>query len=638
MKNLLLFSFSFLFSFLMELCAQNASYSIANIPASLLLNANEVVRMDRQVFTVESIRSGKLVCQKAVTILSKDSDANLQVLYYDKESKIKKLEGRLYNAFGQLIREAQKSEIIDQSAISDFSIYEDSRVRYLQMLHSEYPYTVVFDYEMELKGSAFCTYPNWHIQDYHTSVQAGSFTVSMPLGMQFFHRVLNIELSPEVQKANGREVFSWSVSNLPAISSEPNSPPSSTILPAILTAPDQFEWGNYQGSMTSWKAYGAFMYELSKGLDVLPESVADEVRRIASKTKPGRPRIDALYRYLQTNMRYVSVQLGIGGWQPFAASYVSEKKYGDCKALTNFMKAILKEAGIEAYPALIYSGVLDYEVQEDFAMPSFNHVILYVPSENYWLECTSNDAPPNYLGQSNSDRNTMLITPAGGRLLRTPELSAESNIESHSVAIKLQMDGGAQVQVQAQYSGANHEIWRAAAHEISHEQASNWLVENSALSSFSLENLEIKPSADRPESQVTYVANVSRYATKAGKRFFVPLNSVRPFGSVPISLEHRQHPVTIKQGYTERDEINIQMPEGYQVESMPDASNDLKTDFGSYHFSFTKDAERNSLLCRRELVIHAGTWPADRYDEYRDFFKQVAKLDSAKAVLVEKKT
>ncbi|NUO03217.1 MAG: DUF3857 domain-containing protein, partial [Saprospiraceae bacterium] len=249
------------------LLGQNASYSILNIPDSLLRNANEVVRKDRQVFTVESLQSGKLSCQRVVTILNENSEANVMVLFYDKETKIRKLEAKLYNAFGQLIREAEKSEIIDQSAISDFSIYEDTRLKGLEILHSEYPYTVVFDYEIDLKGIQFCNYPNWHIQDYASSVQEGSFSVYIPAGMRFFYRALNIQLSPKVEKTTGQEIFTWSVRNLPAIRSEPNAPPRSAVLPLLMTAPDQFRWDAYQGSMANWKAYGNFMYELFKGRD-----------------------------------------------------------------------------------------------------------------------------------------------------------------------------------------------------------------------------------------------------------------------------------------------------------------------------------------------------------------------------------
>ncbi|NUO02127.1 MAG: hypothetical protein HUU01_16095, partial [Saprospiraceae bacterium] len=246
---------------------------------------------------------------------------------------------------------------------------------------------------------------------------------------------------------------------------------------------------------------------------------------------------------------------------------------------------------------------------------------------------------PNYIGQSNSGRNALLITPEGGKLIRTPELSAAANLETHNIAIQINPEGSARVEVQAKHSGADHEQWLYMTHGLSHEEASRELIENSSLPSFSLEKLAIEAVDDRPETNVAYVAQVNRYATKAGKRFFVPLNAITPYGNVPAVLDNRRLPVRILRGYTERDEITFQMPDGYQIESLPDATIELKSDFGNYLLEFVHDpASPNKLVCKRELVVNAGTWPANRYSEYRDFFKQVAKADGAKAVLVEKKT
>ena len=93
-----------------------------------------------------------------------------------------------------------------------------------------------------------------------------------------------------------------------------------------------------------------------------------KVKELVKNAPSQEEKIKVLYHYLQENMRYVSVQLGIGGWQTFDAKYVEENKYGDCKALTNFMKSMLKAADIEAYAALIKNGrnVLDQEIDFDF--------------------------------------------------------------------------------------------------------------------------------------------------------------------------------------------------------------------------------------------------------------------------------
>src|SRR5690606_2173354 len=140
------------------------------------------------------------------------------------------------------------------------------------------------------------------------------------------------------------------------VKSEPYCPAASELLPTIMVSPSLFEAESYTGSMSSWNDFGIFMNMLYQGRDELTPIMKANVGELTANAKTDREKIDALYRYMQKNMRYVSVQLGIGGWQPFDAKYVEANKYGDCKALSNFMKALLKEVGIPAYPVLIYNG------------------------------------------------------------------------------------------------------------------------------------------------------------------------------------------------------------------------------------------------------------------------------------------
>ncbi len=613
-----------------------AQYAFVNIPDTLLKDAVEVVREESFYFTVESIKNGRLVYRKAVTLLNDKSTANTLVIHYDQESKVKGIKARIFDAQGKQVREVEKSEIQDLSAVSNFSIYEDDRVKVLEIAYNAYPYTIEIEYEQDLKGINFCVFPTWNIQGYAQSVQQGEFVVDLPAGQEFFYETLNIDLQPEVKREKERNVYAWKVRNLPAIKSEPRNPPASKVLPMINTAPGEFQTGDYTGSMANWKEYGAYMYRLFEGRDQLPKPAAEEIRNLAAKASANREKIDLLYRYLQENMRYVSVQLGIGGWQPFDAEYVYNKKYGDCKALSNYMKAILKEVGIEAYPALIYNGRLDYEVHENFTRPRFNHVVLYIPSEDYWLECTSTFSPPNYLGEGNANRNVLLITPEGGKLTKTPDLAPADNLEAHQIQVVLAADGSARVSVKGLYKGADHELVRSLHHYASGKEREEFLMRNSSLPSFTLDKLEVTSLSDAPEGTMDYEVTVKRYAAKAGKRLFVPINAVTPNTETPGETEKRRHSIVFSRGYTERDEIGIQLPEGYEVESLPESNVNLKTEFGEYRL--TLEQKEKSLECVRELIIYPVQIPADQYGAYRDFFKAVVKSDGMKAVLVEKRT
>lgn len=610
-------------------------YPALTIAKELSEDANSVIRNEVNVFKVKSTSEGEFYFRQVVTILNEKSGANVFYVYYDKDSKVTQMKATLYDVLGAKVRKIKPTEIQDRSLIADFSVYQDDRYKRLEVKHSTYPYTIEIEYEMNLKGMGFITYRDWRIQSFRQSVEKSSYVIEVPKKQQFSYKALNFEGEPTVGQRTGHDIYSWNVANLAAIEKEPYGPKSTDVLPALYLSPDEFKIDSYVGSMKSWQQFGEFMNQLLEGQDELPAEMKAEVNKIAASAESDKEKIDRLYAYMQENMRYVSVQLGVGGWQPFSAEYVSTKKYGDCKALSNFMMAMLKEVGIASYPVLIRSGNLNYEVEEDFTTPSFNHMVLHVPSEDYWLECTSDNYPPNYIGASNTNRNVMLVTPEGGKLVKTPVLKAEHNQENHKTVILLKPDGSAEIAVDIYSSGAPHEIYRAVKDQLSKEEKEKWLARISDFPSFSTNSFAILPSKDLPEAKASYELSVSRYAAKAGKRLFVPLNLVNNWDDVPPAVAERENAIYRKETIWNRDEVILDIPAGYQIESIPVAEKRVEGQPGYYEMKVEKRG--GQLVFNRELKLEEGAFPAEEYDEIRAFYKEVAKLDAMKIVLVEKK-
>ena len=605
-------------------------YALLAVPDSLMKNAHTIIRNEKQVFRIKSEKEGVLERKKVVTLVNSNSNANRIRVYYDDETKVSKLKVNLYDKFGQFIRKAKTSEIQDLSAVQDFSIYQDDRFLYLEVVHNDYPYTIELEYEVNLKGIRFGIFPTWFIQGYNETVENSAFTITIPKEQEFYYQALNSNLEPHISEDNNLKIYHWQAKNLIAVQEEPYSPSPYTILPIILFSPDIFQIDRYRGSMADWKSYGAFVYDLYKDKDDLPESVVKEVKALIQPSMSDREKIQVLYNYLQSKNRYVSVQLGIGGWEPFDAEYVAKNQYGDCKALTNYMKALLNTVDIDAYPALIKNGDLYYEVNESFTTSSFNHVILYVPEGDYWLECTSSDYPINYIGNSNSNRNVLLVTEDGGALMKTPAYGAETNKINRITDFVLKEDGTATVAINSKMKGSEHELYRYLAHKVSAEKQREWYIEKSKLPTLELESLKITASEDQPISNLNAAIKLRQYGTSMGKRIFLPLNLLS--SSVPVfpKTENRKYLVELENGYTHKDEINFELPEHYQVESLPDGI-ELKTEFASFSYKITETERKIQLT--RELTVKSGQWPASKYQEIGNFFSKVAKSDQLKAVL-----
>jgi len=615
-----------------NLLAQNGQYATSTIAPELLVDANAVIRNQQTRLEITSVDKAIYHYKRVVTLFNEKSRANELRVFYDSFRKVGKIRGKMYDASGKVIRDLAKSEIKDYSHYEKDAIYDD-RIKYAKMNHNSYPYTIEYEYKVTYNKHMF--YPDWSIQNFSASVEKSSLEVIAYDADQLSYKSINTNLEPKISNEKNQTIYYWEILNQPAIKKEALAPSSDEILPMVLLTPKSFTLGVYKGDSKSWNSFGAFMHRLNLGRDKLPKAMKNEVQSLVADAKTDREKIDILYKYLQKNTRYVSVQLGVGGWQTFDASYVNKNKYGDCKALTNYMQSMLKEVGITSYPVLIKNGEPDYLVLDDFVSPQFNHVILSIPSEDYWLECTSSSKPPNFLGSSNENRKVLRYSEKGGEIVKTPDYKAEVNQEKNKAVFTLTETGDAHLKNEILFTGTQQESLRELQRETTKEKQEELFIENENLPSLSLNTFEIEVSENKPEVTLTLDADVRKYASKGGKRLFVPLNIINPATYVPPSLEKRQYPILLKSDILDEDEIVFNLPEGYEVESMPEPKFSLETDFGSYQVQI--EQEEKKITYTRQLKLTPGQYPAERYEEYRNFRKEIASRDSTKLVLVKKK-
>ena len=613
-------------------------YSTLLIPPKLIENADEVIRIDKTVVNVRNLSEARISVEQVISILNNDSNANTFVLYYDADSAIKNISAIIYDSMGNALRKMDKEEIQDYSAVGGGTIYGDSRVKYFELNHSDYPYTIEVRYEKRLGGMAFAFFPDWRIQSSpDEAVQSSEFILQTPKDFKIDYRAYHIDSEPVISTENEMTKYSWKAENLPALELEPLIDRNSLEMPYVLINPEKFIVDGYEGSMEDWQKFGLFINSLWEGRNVLSADMKAEIKKMTADATTDREKINRLYRWMQDNMRYVSVQLGIGGWQTFPASYVESNKFGDCKALTNFMMTMLEEVDIKSEPALVYSGSYTPDYEEDFASPRFNHVILNVPSEEYWLECTDNYNPPNYLGDLTEDKTVLLFNKEGGKLTKTPKSESAANLAERKIEVELAADGSALVKNTSKLHRHRESPWRYFSFEKSEEDLKKYFRKNTSLPTFQFEKFVVTPNRDSPFTQLDFQVKINRYGSKAGKRFFVPINLVSPRSYVPPKLtEDRKNEVILKNGYTDKDEIILSLPTGYKAESIPTEKKEIITDFGSYSLEFQQVG--NKVICLRNFTIKNLSLPAESYEEVRQFYKDVVKADKTQLVLVKNET
>ena len=607
-------------TYLLTLTILLSSYSLfAQLDGMRLGNANEIVEAVGEIEFINE-EHARYYERKRITILNAESEANLFYVHYNHENKILNLNVDLFDITGEPIRKVKKSEIRDVAAVDGVSIYSENRVKYIELNHAVYPYIVEFSYSQILKGISLASLPNWYFQESNTSaVSSSTFTIMVPDGQRFQHQLYNIDVDPQVTTVSNGKHYKWRVENLPAFGLEPYSLSVSQQLPVLRLTPGQFKIDQYSGSMQSWDAYGEFLARLWQGRDEISPELMAEVQTLTAAANSDAEKIALLYKFMQENKRYVSVQLGIGGWQPFPVDYVEEHGYGDCKALSNYMKAMLAAVDIASYPVIIKAGGHHpYEVEDDFVDPDFNHAILYVPSEDVWLECTSTINPPGYLGRFTNDRKVLLVTPEGGRLARTPKLDATDNKATESMEIVLAADGGATLNYQGELSGILHEDWRYYEYSYTEEEITDKIREKGKLPTLDFSTVELQVAPNDPNCSLAFSAVSTRYSSRAGKRLFVPLNLICPRTNTPNQIDNRSNPIVLPYGYTQEAHIKLQLPEGYRVESLPKPLS-LETPFGTY--DLTIEEAEGSVQVKRSFMLNGEQQDASAYDAFREFLQ-----------------
>ncbi len=625
--SLLLFSF-----FIVCLSAQkdNFSYHVALIPDSLKENARSVVRHHLMDYKVDNDNHASQSIKRAVTLLKSGTGENELVLHYDENTKISHLKITLFDANGDLIREVRKNEINDFMAVGGGQFYTDNRVKHVTVDHATYPYTIEYEYDVKYKNFAIVYFPRFFPQSYEQSVVRSSFHADLPDENDLFYDLNQLE-EPVMHTANGRKSYKWNVSSLKAKVPESYGPMSSKALPNVRTVLRRFEIiSGVKSTFESWDEFGKMMNRLMADRDQLPKELAEEVRLAVGALSNDREKIAALYQFMQDRVRYVGVQLGIGGWQPFSAEYVEENRYGDCKALSNYMKSMLGEIGIESYPTLIYSGREHYAVRDEFPTSAFNHMILYVPSEDMYLECTSNYYPAGYISEQTLDRNVLWVTPEGGKLARTPAVEPADHGHLRTQHLKLDENGSAEVEINTRYVGAQHERLRYLYRSLSEKEFKEYLHENEHIPDVTGSTYEVKVSETEPYVDLTYATELPRYARKMGKRYFVPMNKLFAYDSRPDAEEEREFEVVNKKGRFLVDTVYLELPQGLSLEAKGENKIDIEHAAGEYHAEITQTG--NQLRWVRTLKILPVTLPPEEYDGFRDFFLEVGKADRRQLV------
>jgi Domain of Unknown Function with PDB structure (DUF3857)/Transglutaminase-like superfamily len=606
------------------------------------------ILFEESILTVQPNGKIKRLDRQVLKILRPDGEARGTTrFYYDAQSPITNLHAWSIPPAGKDYevkeRDALESAVID---VDGGELMSDLRMKVLRIPAATVGSVIGYEVEYELKP--YFLVDAWDFQD-TVPVSEARFTLRLPSGWSYDSTWINhANVSPAT---SGSSEWNWSINDIEAIRVEKDMPPWRGI--AGRMAVGLVPPGGKGAGIKSWNEIGAWYSGLTTGRRDASPAIKQKVAELTLSAASPLAKMQALATFVQNDIRYVAIELGIGGHQPHAATEVFVHRYGDCKDKATLLSAMLSTIGVESYYVMINTerGAVSAATPPNLY---FNHAILAIalPAEIDAKTLVARIAHPK-LGQllffDPTDALTpfgalsgalqanygMLVTQGGGELVELPQLAVDTNGVARSAKMTLDEKGTLLGEVHEVRVGDDAAAQRFTLRSAALDTDRIKSVEALASSSFSkfqilkatVTNLRI---ADRP-FEWRYTLESENYAQAAGNLMLV---RPRVIGSMARGLletkEPRHHPIEFDGPRRDTDEFEIVLPAGYAVDELPPQV-DVDRGFASYHSK--TDFVGGSLRYKRSFEIKELSVPVSKAQELRDFYRTIENDERNSAVL-----
>jgi tetratricopeptide (TPR) repeat protein len=424
-------------------------------------------------------------------------------------------------------------------------------------------------------------------------------------------RIANADLKPVITEDGAEQVYTWTTSN-----TDPTKPSGTDEV-----SDEQKKVSVQFSTFTSWQQVGEWYGKLAQPQVKVTPEIQSKADALVKNIPAGPARIEALYDFVSTHIRYISLSFGIGRYRPHTAEEVLENEYGDCKDKHTLLAALLKAEGIDAWPVLINSTL---KLDEEVPSPGqFDHLITVIPQgkQLIWLDTTPEVAPYGMLMSGLRDKQALVIpASAASYLMKTPAdppFPAEDHLVMRG---DLNNEGTFEGHGDLTLRGDNEVIYR----EIFHYSArAKWQDVVQAISyrlgfAGEVSNVQVDdPDATRKPFHLTWEYERKKYGDWDNRQI------TPPTGGIPINYidedKKPRSPIKVGSPGTTIYTAELTLPPGFSMETP--ANVDLKTSFAEYHASYS--VANGKFLTERRLVLLKREVPVEDWQQYVAFQKKL---------------
>ena len=454
----------------------------------------------------------------------------------------------------------------------------------------------------------------------------------------------------EEKPAEENGALQWQINDIPRIENEPRRPPYGGLAGAAV-----FTFFNEKmpsRSYKNWSDLGIWYTQLAAKVRDASPALVQKVQELAPANLTLMQRVKALAGFAQHDVRYVAIEIGVGGYQPHPAADIFTRRYGDCKDKATVLSSMLAQIGVKSY-YIIVNDTRGVVTKDSPATPGgFNHVILAIalPEASYpkplpamfehhtlghllIFDPTNDVVPFGQIPYYEQDNYGLLVGEQGGELIHMPLAPPEANGIVRNAKLKLLPDGGLQGDIEERYTGFYAMLFRGGLqHETENDRKKiiERLLANS-LGNFQLDKYElVNPNDIDQDLVIKFTFSAAHYAKNAGSMLLVRPRVVGELAGRWDANKPRHYAYEFPGPFLARDTVEISLPEGFKVDELPDPAR-VSLPFAEY-VSKT-ESEGGVLKYTREYKQMATEVSLEHTDELKKFFGQINLDEKNMAVL-----
>jgi transglutaminase-like putative cysteine protease len=562
---------------------------------------------------------------------------------FNNETKLSFFKAWTITAAGQEMELKEKDAA--EVSLTSYEVFSDLRAKGIKFSAAD-PGNIV-GYEYVQKHRPFAFEDAWQFQS-EIPTRRARFSLQLPVGWEFSEYWAN---SPKLQpQSSTNNFYVWEVENVPAVEVEPAMPPFLSVASRMEIKYFPRDPALRAKTTGSWNDIGVWYANLTAASRVPSPALQQKVTELTEGISDPLKKMQVLAAYVQQQIRYVAIEVGIGGLQPHPAADVFKHQYGDCKDKVTLLSTMLKQIGIDSYYVMIdtHRGI----VNPDFPSTRGNHIVMAirlpqdVPTNSLYatvddpqlgrllfFDPTNEFVPLGYLPSYLQQNYGLVVTPDSGKLFLLPTLPPPTNRLLRTATLTLGPTGNLGGDVDELRWGAPAGDSRAqfigsspSDREKIFEKFLGTFLNNFTLTHASVGNLD---KYDENFS-LHYQFVVQGYAKTAGNLLILRPRVVGDQGSNILTGKARKYPIEFAGTTLQSDVFDITLPAGYVVDELPQPV-EAKCDYATYKSNV--EVKDNVLHYKRTYEIKGVVVPTEKLPEVRDFFHQVAAAEKSSAVL-----